>query len=151
MDHPDELNEEQLARLEAEEAIQDDLVEYIPLISRDVHESNAMIAEIIELALFNNHGDLSNSQFAFHSAHVVHDLVRLKEIQDKCLKWFDMMIERKVHGKPDENNSGLATESVKRLVETVRNTTIDEILKEIDEPMDQFAIWEIIKGMRSNI
>ena len=50
----------------------------------------------------------------------------------------------------DDNNSGLATDSVKRLVEIVRNTTIDEILKEIDEPMDQFAIWETIKAMRSN-
>lgn len=142
MDHPDELNEEQLARLEAEEAIQDDLVEYIPLISRDVHESNAMIAEIIELALF--------TPIKGGTAADKNEMICAR-LQTKCLDWFDLMIERKVHGKPDENNSGLATESVKRLVETVRNTTIDEILKEIDEPMDQFAIWEIIKGMRSNI
>lgn len=86
MERPDDLTPEQLARMDAEEAIQDELVEYIPLISRDVHESNAMIAEIIELALFSPPQKCREE--------------KLLSLESKCLKWFDLMIERKVHGMP---------------------------------------------------
>lgn len=94
MERPDELNEEQLARLEAEEVIQDELVEYIPLISRDVHESNAMIAEIMELAIFTRCRDLCDDP---PCSFVECDKERISRIKSKCLEWFDLMIERQVH------------------------------------------------------
>ena len=91
MKRPDELTPEQLARMEAEEAIQDDLVNYLHLISGGYHESNEMIAEIINMALFSpiRGGDsLSKSE------------VKCAQLQTKCLDWFDLMVERKVHGMP---------------------------------------------------
>lgn len=84
MERPDELTPEQLARMEAEEAIQDELISYLHLICRDEHESNEMLAEIIELALFSRY---TQDQM-------------VKKLQDKCLDWFDLMVERKVHGMP---------------------------------------------------
>ena len=96
MERPDELTPEQLARMEAEEAIQDDMLEYLPLIVFDKFEAMEMIAEVIELALFRHCRKIYANPESIGNC----DKERLEKLQLKCLEWFDMMTERKVHGMP---------------------------------------------------
>lgn len=96
MERPDDLTPEQLARMEAEEAIQDDLISHLDLICADVTDAHEMLAEIIELALFTSCAKLNDDSNLRGSCYYN----RLNKLQQKCSGWFDLMIERKVHGVP---------------------------------------------------
>lgn len=80
MNQPYELTKNQEALLEAEEAVQDELITYIHLICKD-GDATEMLAEIMEEVLFGKRFGKKDT--------------RLENVETKCLAWFDLIVRRK--------------------------------------------------------